>query len=328
MKLSFDQIKGILTGVARTKEKDGMLCLYRFTKKQAEAYRRYFTDFYYRRLTSSGIKLDFVTNGTRLTLKFNVTYVSQSFRDGFSHDVFVNGKLVGTLDGADVSGIYEKSFELGEGEKTVTVYFPWNATTDIIEIDIDGTDEPPRRAERSVRMIHFGDSITQGYSTVNPSNTYASLVAAGLDAVSINKGIGGEIFFPTLATLADDISPDLITVAYGTNDWNLGDLERFQANSRKFYENLSTTYPEAKIFMLAPLWRKDLFRENRKFEFAHVTEHLKAIADSIPNVYFIDCFDFIPHDEKYFYDAYLHPNKEGFALYADGVLKTIKEYLK
>ena len=327
MKLSFEQIKAILTGVARAEESDGKLCLYRFTIEQAEAYREYSTDFYNRRLTSSGIKLDFVTKATKLSLKLNVTYISESFKDGFSHDVLVNGNLIGRLDGPDVSGKYEKSFELGEGEKTVTVYFPWNARTDIISVDLDGTDEPPTLAKRRFTMIHFGDSITQGYSTVYPADSYASLVAKGLDARSINKGIGGEVFFPALAKLPDEISPDLITVAYGTNDWSKKPLDVFDKNSKEFYQNISATYPDAKIFMLAPLWRKDLFRENRKFEFSHVAEHLKEIADSLKNVHFIDCFDFIPHDEKYFYDAYLHPNSEGFALYADGVIKAITEIL-
>ena len=329
MKLSFEQIKAILTGVARTEEKDGMLSLYRFTQAQAEAYREYSTDFYGRGFASSGIRLDFTTRASALTLKLNVTYISNSFKDGFSYDVFVNGALLDRLSGdADINGIYEKTFALGEGEKAVTVYFPWNAITDIAGVETDGTDEPPVPAKRSLRMIQFGDSITQGYSTKNPSESYASLVATGLDAVSINKGIGGEIFFPTLATLTDDIQPDLITVAYGTNDWNKGDLDRFEKNSRAFYENLRATYPEAKIFVLAPLWRKDLFRENRGFELSCVTEHLKKIASSLENAYFIDCFDFIPHDEKYFYDEYLHPNTEGFALYAEGVLNAINGYLK
>ena len=38
----------------------------------------------------------------------------------------------------------------------------------------------------------------------------------------------------------------------------------------------------------------------------------------------IDCYDFVPHDEKAFGDAWVHPSDEGFALYADRVIEAVK----
>ena len=62
-------------------------------------------------------------------------------------------------------------------------------------------------------MLMLGDSITHGYDAISPSNSYASLVADMLDANAINKGIGGEVFWPQFAAMLDNITPEIITVA-------------------------------------------------------------------------------------------------------------------
>ena len=67
-------------------------------------------------------------------------------------------------------------------------------------------------------MLVYGDSITHGYDALAPSKAYSVSVPFTLSANAINKAIGGEIFFPTLARIKSNINPDYITVAYGTND--------------------------------------------------------------------------------------------------------------
>ena len=69
------------------------------------------------------------------------------------------------------------------------------------------------------RILCFGDSISQGYDALYPSNQYTPQLAKLLDAEEYNKAIGGEIFRPELALARDDFEPEYITVAYGTNDW-------------------------------------------------------------------------------------------------------------
>ena len=107
------------------------------------------------------------------------------------------------------------------------------------------------------KLLLFGDSITQGYDSADPARSYASRLTDALCAEGINKGIGGERFYPALATLRDDFLPDYITVAYGTNDWSSSAPEVFQTDCRAFYENLRALYPDVKIFAMRPLWRPD-----------------------------------------------------------------------
>ena len=34
--------------------------------------------------------------------------------------------------------------------------------------------------------------------------------------------------------------------------------------------------------------------------------------------------EFVPHDEKYFADAWVHPSDEGYRLYADALINAVK----
>ena len=66
----------------------------------------------------------------------------------------------------------------------------------------------------------YGDSITQGYTALSPSLTYVNLVGDALNADVYDLGIGGEVFEPLMIDEAYPVKADLVTVAYGTNDWS------------------------------------------------------------------------------------------------------------
>lgn len=66
--------------------------------------------------------------------------------------------------------------------------------------------------------------------------------------------MGSDRFFPELAELRDDIQPDYIVVAHGTNDWRSNRTrEWFQEKSKKFFYALQENYPNAKIFAISPI---------------------------------------------------------------------------
>ena len=158
-------------------------------------------------------------------------------------------------------------------------------------------------------------------TVVHPSS---AMLADALDADSVNKGIGGEVFRAELAAACDDIEPEIITVAYGTNDWAHVEKERFDKNSILFYTTLSRLYPNAKIFAFSPIWRKDPERITTVGKFSYVAKKIEEIANSLPNVTFINCYDFVPHDPVLFSPDVLHPNDQGFSHYAKSVIEAIK----
>lgn len=326
MTLNFNTIIPAISGCTRILEENERLWLYRFTEAQAEAYRDYSSNFYNKTKSTAGVRLQFITSSEKITLKGEAVIASS--RKFFSFDVYVNGSLTThMLDYTDdAPKPYTLTANLGKGDaKKVCIYFPWSAQANIASLEIDNgaSFEPYSNPNK---MLCFGDSITQGYDALNPSFSYANRLADLLRADHINKGIGGEVFFPALASLRDDIEPDYITVAYGTNDWFKTQKEDFEKNSVLFYDALSKNYPRTKIFALAPVWRKNCISTTKPIgEFSNVATKISEIAASLPCVTFINCLDFIPHDEQYYSADVLHPNDAGFCYYATELYRAIKQ---
>lgn len=327
MKLNDSQIRAVTSGAATvTKEADGIhFC--RFTDWQAELYRTVHPDFYYKVPATANVRLDFVTDSK--TLSVGVIYSKASSRRFGFTDVFCNGKAIAHV-GTDAiaEGLYEKTLDLGDGEKTIRIQLPWSVKTVLADLSLDdGATVIPVKKER--KMLIFGDSITQGYDAKYPSASYAAILADRLCADARNKGIGGEKFFPALVERpeSDGFAPDLITVAYGTNDWaGLESPERLELPMRAFYTKLCELYPAVPVFALAPIWRCD---ENDGIHptgpFSVVEEMLRRTAQNLPTVTVIPCYDFVPHDPAFFTD--IHPNDLGFASYADRLLSAISPLL-
>ncbi|MBO5938684.1 MAG: SGNH/GDSL hydrolase family protein [Clostridia bacterium] len=329
MKLTFEQIKTITKGAVRVEEKNGAVHLFRFTKEQESAYSTRTTiggkSLWDKTLATAGIRLEFVTSSRALAIE--VEGVPASSSNCFVHDVLVNGEKIGSFgENESDKREFSASFELGEGEKEVKIYFPWASASAIRSLMLDdGATIIP--VKKSKKMLIYGDSITHGYVAVNPSNSYASRLTDALDAEAFNKAIGGEIFFPELAEVSDEGDFDYITVAYGTNDWSHVTKEYFDETATAFYRALSRRHPNAKIFALAPIWRADYQKVTEVGEFSYMKQVFDGLAKELPNLTVIDCFGFVPADSQYFADKTLHPNDAGFEHYFNGVWNEIQKYL-
>ncbi len=333
MKLNAEQLRAITFGAVRVEELDGAMHFYRFTEDQETYYRNqtYNKGFYGKVFSTAGIRLEFVTNSRSLALKIETRQTPTSVtRKFFFLSVFCNGKKLGAI-GSDTTpdGIFEDSYTLPEGENTICIYLPWGVITLLHSLTLDdgATLEP---VKKKCKMLQFGDSITHGYDTREPQNSYASIVADAFSADARNKAIGGEIFQPTLATLADDgFDPDYITVAYGTNDWSHAESkEGFERDCRGFYQNLSATYPNASIFAITPIWRGQVEEERPMGPFFTVADIIRAVAAELPNVTAIDGYAFVPQDAACFSRDLLHPVDLGFSHYGQNLVAELKKHIK
>lgn len=325
MKLTLEQIKSATQGAARVTEETDGVHLYRFTQHQEEIYRAVSDDFYKKALATSGIVLEFVTDSLSLTLE--AVTKSASSREFVFHDIYSNGNLVAHIGSRDTaSGVFGGSCLLGEGIKTVQIYLPWSAasTLRLLELD-DGSLFTP--IQRPNKMLIFGDSITQGYDALYPSHSYASVLASHLNANARNKGIGGEQFFSPLLEEPDDMTPDYITVAYGTNDWSHKTEQELDTSMHEFYRRLSELYPQSRIFAITPIWRRDAFHVKPSGTFSHMTELFEKNTAELQNVTIIHGYDLVPHDPTLFADGKVHPNDAGFAYYAERLSAKIKALL-
>ena len=329
MKLTFEQVQEIARGAVRISEDNGSFHFYRFTEAQTEAYLKTSPkDFYKKAFATAGIRLAFRTDSKRFAFDFKTSYASS--REYAYFDVYVNGAFSKHF-GCDGNAMMDGSanITLPEGEKTVEIYLPWSRDAVLSNIEIDD-GASLSGVTRAKTMISFGDSITHGYDAIYPSLSYASQLAQNLDADALNKGIGGDIFFPELLKEKDNIDPDFITVAYGTNDWSSkAPRETFVQHCTDFYTRLSALYPNAKIFAIAPIWRNDWTRTNSGFgvPVTAVREEIREICKDLPNVTVLDGFNFVPHRKEFFADLYLHPNDFGFCLYAKALYNEIVKHL-
>ncbi len=322
MKLSYEQLLPLIHGAVRTEEKDGRICFYRFTEEQSEAYLARSKDFYNKNFATAGVRIEMITDSPTLSLTVEVLPGGSS-RKYFSHSIYENGRRIGSIDAPDREiPIHSGSFSLSEGEKKICIYFPWSAISRLVSLELaDGARVEAVRKNK--KLLLFGDSITQGYDSADPARSYASRLTDALCAEGINKGIGGERFFPALATLRDDFLPDYITVAYGTNDWSSSAPEVFQTDCRAFYENLRALYPDVKIFAMRPLWRPDGDRTTACGSFAEASAFIPQAVADIPGITVIDCYAFSPVNDNRYVSDRLHPNDQGFDAFAEHLIPLI-----
>lgn len=335
--LSFSQIKSITTGAVRVEQENGKCRFFRFTQEQETIYKKASIEqnrsFYDRCAATAGVRLMFKTNSQ--TLKLAVEVLKRTSRTYFSFDIFVNGKAVAYLDNFSETqmpqyytevdlplGKFSKEVSLEAGEKEICIYFPWSVCPVLEELSLDdGATLMPVKPNK--KLLAFGDSITQGYDALRSSSRYAARLADKLGAEEINKGIGGEVFFPQLAKTKEDFVPEYITVAYGTNDFSLREEDDFKQRCKEFFVALSSNYPDSRIFAITPIWRRD-YEGPRKFgPFENVEADIAEIIADLPNVTLISGFDLVPKNETFFADMRLHPTDAGFAHYADNLYDKI-----
>ncbi len=335
MQLTFEQIRAITVGAVDFEETKDYLQPYRLTAAQRE-FTRYADRYYHRGMASAGVCFCFETDSESLSLEMEC--LNTEVRDYFSFEVFANGELIGYLDNfpeegmppqfyhevklGKPEGVFSRTFDLGTGEKTVRVNFPWSKLVKIRSVELDdGAKLMP--VKRNKKLLAFGDSITHGMDGYRPSQRYVAQLADFLNADEYNKAIAGETYCPGLAACRDDFTPDYIMVAYGTNDWTLKNREALVENSHQFYENLQKNYPGVPVFVITPIWRADLDIERPFGAFEDVEAIIRKNAADFPQIQVIRGYDLVPHDAKYFVEAKLHPTTEGFAHYAKNLCAKI-----
>lgn len=336
MTLALEHLRAAASGVCRMEERGDGLHFYRFTAEEEALYKARTPDYHRLTFSTAGVKLSFTTDSRTLSLAVEAV-PSPSTEKFFSFDVRANGKAVGSLDNfsgmvipdkycelACALGEFRHVFDLGEGEKTVTVDFPFSVIAVLKELTLDdGASFRP--CARKPILLAYGDSITHGYDALRPSHRYTALLAGMLGLEEVNKGIGGETFFPPLARCEQPFTPRIITVAYGTNDWSHKSLDEFTADSKAFYETLAARYPKTPVFAVTPVWRADIDEPKRMGPFSVSAETLRNVTAPLANVSVVDGLTLIDHDPAFFGDQWVHPNAAGFDQYASRLAAAIGE---
>lgn len=307
--------------IKRTEE--GIIPL-RFTEKQLTAYEGVPVRKL-RSLCPSGICFELMTDAD--SIKINYT-VKGHARDWDYFDLWVNDEMVDCIGARPIQGVQkEVCFTIpasADPLKKVTLYLPHVAELVITDIELPGNAAAEPTEAFSKNLLCLGDSITQGMDALHPSGTYPALLSRWFGMNLLNQGVGGYVFNADSLDLNLPYQPDMITVAYGTNDWgSCASPEEFRENCSKFLADLTAQFADVRIFVITPFWRKDLNETRNSGSFFDICNTIVELCGSYPAITVIDGMKAIPHMSEYFGDQKLHPTDAGFQHIAAFIAKSI-----
>ncbi|MFC3797964.1 SGNH/GDSL hydrolase family protein [Cohnella sp. GCM10012308] len=210
--------------------------------------------------------------------------------------------------------------EAGESNK-VEIYLSQFSRLSVAGVRLSpGASVAPASERSSRRLLSLGDSITQGFDSRNPAGAYPVRLARLLDAELLNQGVGQHDFDPDSFDPALPYEPDLITVAYGVNDWAKDrSSEEIAADAGALLTKIATRYDGVPILVITPIWAHH--QDERKAA-GTLSDVRRTIADAVASadgagghVHVVDGTGLVPGSPYLFADG-VHPTEEGFGHYA------------
>ncbi|MHB9131326.1 MAG: SGNH/GDSL hydrolase family protein [Armatimonadota bacterium] len=330
--LSVEEIIACARGIYTVGEETQGLDLRRFPDSAMEFYT---TAEHYRMCSQchSGIRLDFLTDSTSLTLATEMRLI---YPQSLCIDLYVDGVFQGYLRTADSM---EMRFPTGErfdgmlrwegtgGLRRVTLYLPHLASLYLCSVQLDDGAVCEPVPEEPV-LLALGDSNTQGGTSTFPSMVYSAVTARQLGMSVHNRGIGGMVFnADSLPEKPLIQQPELITVAYGTNDWS---GSRDVAEAKPYLQRLHMLYPTTPTFVLAPILctSRDADAETPRCNERGQTlgEYRQALAEIVREFDGMQCIsmqELLPPDPGLLFDG-VHPSTAGHTCYGLNLAAVLK----
>ena len=326
-----DELKPFVHGVLSAYTAgSGTLRMGRFTEKQLAVYKEDSAlmgrEFYSRATATSGISLEMITDSSFIGLQYN--WYPATGHDFFSADIYLDGCLAAHRY-SENRAHHIISADLPEGTHNVQIFLPWNVETELISLVLS-EGSVCRPMEKKKRILAFGDSITQGYIGKHPSLSYMNITAREFDAEILNQAVGGywfrdRVLDPALASW----KPDLITVAYGTNDFTFQEeFEGYAAGAENYIKKLTEIFPDTKILGIMPIKRFDSpFFDRMRIRNYTVEEAHNSIRKAYAEYGNVTVLEdtFYPASEDFYAPDQLHPNDAGFLCYGKAVVDAIRK---
>ena len=329
MILDYKDYKQILFGVERLVDRGGYTYVHRYSSP--------------RRFTSppaaAGIALDFVSDTEFLKLKIHTVPTNVSY---CYVDIYEDGIMVahdGYSEGSPIEGDVEVYARFKAGNKRIQVYFPTFYETAIESLELsDGATFAPVEGRKT--FVFYGDSITQGYTTPYPGNTYPNIVCRHFDARCLNQASGGAQFTDDFI-VETSVTADVAFMAYGVNDWFY--KKDVEAGAVSAIQRIRNYHPTAKLIAITPVFcgftvnngvsdcafygMPNIREKDKLYDFAELQNRLKAVYSRYPDITVIDGATLIPPETQYLQHDLLHPNEAGFVQYGKNLCKQLESIL-
>jgi lysophospholipase L1-like esterase len=298
----------------------------RFTKAQMAFFDPLIYRF--RSYNAAGIRLEFRTDSPFFRMAY-AAELKPDTTEKLSFDIYVDDVLVASP--ADFiadrgSGEWTVPLPIGPGRpRRVVVYLPYLAKIAIRDMQVaPGALWEPVHAKPRM-LLCLGDSITQGMNATRPSSTYAALLSRFLEMELLNQAVSGYVFDAGTIDAGLPRRPDLITVAYGTNDWVMRESHRqFESAAGAYLEKLTQSFPDVPILVLTPIYRMDIAEPQPAGTLDDIRRTLERLCSRHRTVRCVDGLSLVPHLPEFYADG-LHPNDEGFLYMALNLAKRIAD---
>ena len=299
----------------------------RFSQKQFEFYKNYSDFVFIRSLCTADIYMEFNTTSEVISFSCKLDNFVRKF---CSFDIYENGEFMETRNFTGQPETIDISYNKRKtGISKITIYLPYHCQAGIYNLDAEIIAPDVQQKER-LKILAYGDSITQGMFSEFTSYSYPLLIAKHFDADLLNQGVGGMPFCKDSLDSALKYKPDIITVAYGTID--ITEFENYDEivfNAQEYTEKLKKISGKADIYVTSPLNSPTLRLRLEHREALHRLEWYPKFNNALMDickktgVNFINGSHLIP-DMPEFYVAHGHPNAQGFLSYALNLAKHIK----
>ncbi len=313
MFLTLDQIKQFTSGAVTIEKENGVIYFDRFAEVQQQAFKTTAERFYPTTRSTTGVRIDFHTDSAAMIL---------DTCSGGKYEILVN-------DNPRFQIVCEEAkhycMEFEPGDKRITIVLPSHRRGSIGNIRLNlGSKVWAHTYDK--KLLFIGDSITQGWNSKWDCLSFTHLVTRFFNADAINWGLGGSWLTPsTVANVGFDA--DAVIVAYGTNDFGAcRSIEHFRENCSQYLANLRAVYPNNPIFCITPIWRADGKMIRSTGTVQDVRDALAEEAAAI-NAIVIDGPALVPHMPEFYADEYLHPNDQGFTLYAQNLIRELQKHI-
>lgn len=282
-----------------------------------------------RMLCTSGVRLRFDSDTTRLAIKLAYGI---AVRAHFKFDLFVDGNRVKEVGFGPDNGdtVWEGViFENTQKQKrTFDLWLPHVAQADVISMEVDDNSLVQPAAPLPVNWLIYGGSITQGMVSTLPTRHAYAIAALQHDAQIFNLAVGGAKCELSLASLVPEGNFDLVSIAYGTNDFIVGvSLQEYHDNTRALVEKCLRKFPEAVVLVITPTPWVGRTEPNKNGQYlSDYRTALAPLAQLNKRVKVIDGMALVPDEEGMFVDM-VHPNDEGFLHYGRVLGEHVKNAL-
>lgn len=324
MKFTLADFQQYSRGTARVEADDNEdFCLKRMTA-ELETFYSYSEAALARANSLAGVRICFKSDTKQLKLKIKY---GTPVRDFFKLYCYIDDKL--HTDGPDdfqpeaeicftASGNKVQQFEL---------HLPHCCEIKISELElVDATIISPA-PEQSKKWLLIGDSITQGMTATGSIHTFSTLTARNLNLNQHNIAVGGAVLAGEIGKLVKTIDCDLITIAFGTNDFNSSrNLQEFQSETVELLAEL-TKRDNCKIALITTIpWPERSTPNNLNLHIEVYRDALRQAAAEFPSVSLIEGPALIPKEATMFVDN-IHPNNQGMQIYATNLSKELSKLL-